>query len=110
MTANARIITAEQEDVLKVPLQALRFSPNGAGKGDNPAHRHGDHTASLWVLEGKTLRQIQVARGLDDGTSVQIVSGALKPGDQVVIDESTAIASGKRPHLTQPGMGGLHHF
>jgi HlyD family secretion protein len=110
MTANARIITAEQEDVLKVPLQALRFSPNGAGKGDNLAHRHGDHTASLWVLEGKTLRQIQVARGLDDGTSVQIVSGALKPGDQVVIDESTAIATGKRPHLTQPGMGGLHHF
>ena len=29
MTANARIITAEQENVLQVPLQALRFSPNG---------------------------------------------------------------------------------
>ncbi len=32
MTANARIITAEQEDVLKVPLQALRFTPGGGGK------------------------------------------------------------------------------
>ncbi len=32
MTANAKIITAEQEDVLKVPLQALRFSPNGGDK------------------------------------------------------------------------------
>ena len=32
MTANARIITAEQEDVLKVPLQALRFTPTAAAK------------------------------------------------------------------------------
>ena len=68
MTANARIITAEQEDVLKVPLQALRFSPDGGDHSGNPAHRHGDHTASLWVLDGKALRQVQVVRGLDDGT------------------------------------------
>ena len=83
MTANARIITAEQEDVLKVPLQALRFSPDGGDNGDNPAHRHGDHTASLWVLDGKALRQIQVVRGVDDGTSVEIRerrSEARRPG------------------------------
>jgi HlyD family secretion protein len=111
MTANARIITAENEDVLKVPLQALRFSPNGAGKGDDHEHRHGDHTASLWVLEGKALRRIQVVRGVDDGTSVEIVSGGPKPGDKVVIDESTVIAAGKRPHLSQPQMGGgMRHF
>jgi HlyD family secretion protein len=111
MTANARIITAENEDVLKVPLQALRFSPNGAGKGDDYEHRHGDHTASLWVLEGKALRRIQVVRGVDDGTSVEILSGGLKPGDKVVIDESTVIATGKRPHLAQPQMGGgMRHF
>jgi len=109
MTANARIITAEQEDVLKVPLQALRFSPNGASKSDDPAHRHGDHTASLWVLEGKALRQIKVVRGVDDGTSVEILSGGLKPGDKVVIDESTVIATGKRPRLAQPQMG-MRHF
>jgi HlyD family secretion protein len=106
MTANARIITAEREDVLKVPLQALRFSPNDAGK----AHRHGDHTASLWIVEGKTLRHIQVVRGIDDGTSVEILSGDLKPGDQVVLDESTTMTTGKRPHAAQPGMGGLRHF
>jgi HlyD family secretion protein len=111
MTANTRIITAEHEDVLKVPLQALRFSPNGAGKDDNLAHRHDDHTASLWVLKGKALRQIQVVRGVDDGTSVEILSGGLKAGDQVVIDESTVIATGKRPHLAQPQMGGgMRHF
>lgn len=105
MTANARIITAEQENVLKVPLQALRFSPNG----DDPARRHGDHTASLWVLDGKALRQIGVVRGFDDGTSVEIVSGDLKPGEQVVIDESTGAADGGKSRLAQPRMG-MHHF
>ena len=110
MTADARIITAEQEDVLKVPLQALRFSPDGGDHGGNPAHRHGDHTASLWVLDGKALRQIQVVRGIDDGTSVEIVSGGLKPGDQVVIDESTRTDTGKKSRLAQPQMGGMHHF
>jgi len=106
MTANARIITAEQENVLKVPLQALRFSPTG---GD-PARRHGDHTASLWVLDGKTLRQIQVVRGVDDGTSVEIVSGDLKPGEQVVIDQSAGTAAGgRKSRLAQPQMG-MRHF
>jgi HlyD family secretion protein len=109
MTANARIITSEQEDVLKVPLQALRFSPNGAGKSDNPAHRHGDHTASLWVLKGKALRQIQVVRGVDDGSSVEILSGDLKPGEQVVIDESANAGIDKKPRLAKPQMG-MHHF
>jgi HlyD family secretion protein len=109
MTANARIITSEQEDVLKVPLQALRFSPNGAGKSDNPAHRHGDHTASLWVLKGKAVRQIQVVRGVDDGSSVEILSGDLKPGEQVVIDESANAGIDKKPRLAKPQMG-MHHF
>jgi HlyD family secretion protein len=109
MTANARIITSEQEDVLKVPLQALRFSPNDAGKSDNPAHRHGDHTASLWVLKGKALRQIQVVRGVDDGSSVEILSGDLKPGEQVVIDESANAGIDKKPRLAKPQMG-MHHF
>jgi HlyD family secretion protein len=110
MTANARIITAEREDVLKVPLQALRFSPNGADESGNPEHRHGDHTASLWVLDGKAPRQVQVVRGIDDGTSVEILSGGLKPGDQVVIDESRREGSGRKSRLAQPQMGGMHHF
>jgi HlyD family secretion protein len=111
MTANARIITAEQEDVLKVPLQALRFTPNGADKSGDPDHRHGDHTASLWVLDGKALRQIQVVRGFDDGTSVEILSGDLKPGDQAVIDENVRTGMVKKQRSGQPPqMGGMHHF
>ncbi len=110
MTANAKIVTAEQEDVLKVPLQALRFSPDGGDHGGNPAHQHGDHTASLWVLDGDALRQVQVVRGIDDGASVEILSGGLKPGDQVVIDEATREGAGKKSRVAQPQMGGMHHF
>ncbi|HVB82124.1 MAG TPA: efflux RND transporter periplasmic adaptor subunit [Candidatus Binataceae bacterium] len=109
MTANARIITAERKNVLQVPLQALRFSPNGADKDEDSAHRYSDHTARLWVLDGKALRQIQVVRGVDDGSAVEILSGNLKAGEQVVVDESTVPATGRRPRLARPQMG-MHHL
>jgi HlyD family secretion protein len=109
MTANARIVTAERDDVLKVPLQALRFSPDGSNETGNRAHRGSDHTANLWVLEGRTLRRVSVVRGLDDGTSVEIVSG-LQPGTQVVVDESESDASVKKHGLAQPHMGGMRRF
>jgi HlyD family secretion protein len=107
MTANAKIVTAEQEDVLRVPLQALRFSPNIADdQGNRTPHPSSDHKASVWVLRGNTIRQVQVERGIDDGASVQIVSGDLKPGDQVVIDETSAADKARAAH---PAMG-FHHF
>ena len=109
MTANARIITAEQKNVLQVPLQALRFSPNGGDERDKAEHRHADHTASLWVLHGRALREIQVVRGIDDGTLVEILGGDLKPGDQIVIDERTDATGGRKARLAKPQMG-MHHF
>jgi HlyD family secretion protein len=109
MTANARIITAEQKNVLQVPLQALGFSPNGGDKSDKAEHWHADHTASLWVLDGRALREIQVVRGIDDGTSVEILGGDLKPGDQIIIDERTDATGSKKPRLAKPQMG-MHHF
>jgi HlyD family secretion protein len=109
MTANARIITAEQKNVLQVPLQALRFSPNGSDESDKGEPRHADHTASLWVLHGGALREIQVVRGIDDGTSVEILGGDLKPGDQIVIDERADATGSGKPRLAKPQMG-MHHF
>ena len=50
-----------------------------------------------------------MVRGLDDGTSVEIVSG-LQPGAQVVVDESESDASVKKHGLAQPHMGGMRHF
>jgi HlyD family secretion protein len=106
MTANARIITAEREDALQVPLQALRFSPGSADQDRDLAQHADAEKASLWVLDGNRLRRVQVERGIDDGASVEIVSGNLKPGDRVVIDEAGAA---DKAHTAHPAMG-FRHF
>jgi len=109
MTANAKIITAEHEDVLQVPLEALRFSPAAVNSGSqDETHHDGDHTATLWVLDGRSLRQVQVVRGIDDGSSVEILGGNLKPGDRVIVDEGASEQANARTEA-QPRMG-FRHF
>jgi HlyD family secretion protein len=120
MTANARIVTAERDDVLKVPLQALRFSPDGA---EEHLHHHGDgngaktgsdRNAHVWVSDGGKIRRVKIVRGLDDGSVVEVVSGDLHEGDQVVIDQVNPGATGARrsggPGAGGPGMGLPHHL
>ncbi len=111
MTANARIVIAERDQALTVPLQALRFSPEGAGQHQ---HAHGSKTKSnrnahVWVSEGGKLRKVDVVRGLDDGDYVEIVSGDLHPGDQVVIDEARTASAGASNSFTGP-RGMPHRF
>ena len=116
MTANARIVTAERDNVLKVPLQALRFSPDGAAEHEHPhagaangtKTANSDRNGHVWVDDAGKLRKVKVVRGLDDGSVVEIVSGDLQEGQQVVIDQSTpggTAGAGKRP----PGSMGIPH-
>ncbi len=119
MTANARIVTAERDDVLRVPLQALRFSPTGeehqhhhfGGAGTKTARS--DRNGHVWVSDGGKIRQVKIVRGLDDGTQAEIVSGDLHEGDQVIIDQSNpGLASGAKRGPGAPGgpMGMPHHL
>ena len=85
MTANTRIITAERDDVVRVPSQALRFSPHGL-RPASPTVKH-EPGASIQVLRADRLEQMPVVTGLSDGLYVEIVDGDLKPGDRVVVDE-----------------------
>jgi HlyD family secretion protein len=114
MTANARIVTAERDNILKVPLQALRFSPNGSGDAHQRRHKaetESDRNAHLWVSNAGNLRRVDVVRGLDDGNVVEIVSGDLRPGDQVVIDQSTSAGNSKSNSLgSAPRMGMPRHL
>jgi len=103
MTANTRIITDERDDVVRVPLKALRFSPRGVERPDPkaqsdpdpPAHdrpggRHkADADAGVWVLRGDRPERIAVVTGLTDGNFAEVSHGDLQPGDRVVIDEVT---------------------
>jgi HlyD family secretion protein len=89
MTANTRIITDERDKVVRVPVQALKFSPGGfSGKGRTAASatKTGGSTR-VWVLRNGKPARVPITVGLDDGTYAEVVHGDLKPGDQVVVNE-----------------------
>jgi HlyD family secretion protein len=96
MTANSRIVTAQRDSVLRVPLQALRYSPTGVGPksggvGREPASPRAAPTQQkAWVLRGGRAIPVPIVTGVDDGTLAEVVSGGLKAGDQVVIGDSGA--------------------
>jgi HlyD family secretion protein len=82
MTAATRIVVAERRDVLRVPNQALRFSPGGLATVGAPAR--------LWVLRDGRPVAVPVRLGLDDDnfTEVLSVSGDLHAGDPVIVAEA----------------------
>ena len=89
MTATARIVTAQSLNVLKVPSQALRFTPAAAAKlGIAKAAKSGQRL--IWVERAGKLVSIPVTVGLVDDSSAEIKAGDLKLGDQVATSEAVA--------------------
>ena len=89
MTATARIVTAQSLNVLRVPSQALRFTPAAAAKlGLATTVKSGQQV--IWVQRAGKLVSIPVTVGLVDDTFAEIKAGNLKLGDQVVTSEATA--------------------
>ena len=89
MTANVRIVTAERKNILKVPLQALRFEPQGlVPKNASAAAK--EEGSRVWVLRGGRPVAVPVTVGINDGTSAEITGGDLKPGEPVIVDETSA--------------------
>lgn len=94
MTATTRIVTAEREHVLRVPDQALRFSPWLAANGPaaRPAIADAGHAAKaqVWVLENGKPVAVAVTTGLDDDSYSEVTGGALREGDAVIVGEQRA--------------------
>ncbi|MGC2412132.1 MAG: efflux RND transporter periplasmic adaptor subunit [Stellaceae bacterium] len=97
MTATTKIVTAQRDNVIRVPDQALRYVPAGAAATAPapaaPAGAAAPNAAAaarqgqVWVLaDGKPVR-VAVTLGLDDDTYTEIAGGELKPGDQVILSE-----------------------
>jgi HlyD family secretion protein len=90
MTANVTIVTARRDNVLRVPVQALRFRPEHHPQEPQSSRASSDSNHSrrkkVWVLRGDQLPAVPVTTGLDDGTYVEILSGDLHTGDEVVTD------------------------
>jgi len=83
MTAAVRVIIEQHKDVLRVPSQALRYAPAGAPRAD-AAHPR------VFVLRDSGPVAVDVAAGLNDDDFVEVLSGELKAGDQVITSERAA--------------------
>lgn len=91
MTATARIATAEARNVLRVPSQALRFTPAGEAR-PVAAGVSGTGQRTVWVERSGKLVAVAVTVGLDDDTFAEIKSGEIQVGDRVVTAASVAAA------------------
>jgi HlyD family secretion protein len=99
MTANIRIPVQVRENVLRVSNSALRYDPSEAKGGPAPPpikapagpQKAGPQAQAVYVLNaaGKPEpRKIQV--GLSDGLYTEVVSGDLREGESVVLQEVKA--------------------
>ena len=88
MTASTDIVTDKRDNVLRVPDQALRFTPGGLSAG--PAAATSRAQQRVWMLRNGEPAAVPVVTGLDDGNFTEIVKGDLKAGDRVITAESDA--------------------
>lgn len=103
MTAYVSINTREKQNVLRVPTAALRFRPpedaklaatptaeksadasSTAARGKNRGARQ---SGKVWISSSDGLRAVPVKLGITDRRFTEIVGGALKAGDEVVIEQ-----------------------
>ena len=92
MTAATRIIIDQRTDVVRVPSQALRYSPGGTPVAANlPGGKAAQ--PQVWVLRDERPVAIPVVAGLDDDSYTEIVKGELKPDDRIIIAEQRAADS-----------------
>ncbi|HEY5216921.1 MAG TPA: efflux transporter periplasmic adaptor subunit, partial [Pseudolabrys sp.] len=96
MTAATRVISDQRDNALRVPSQALRYTPNGVRTAGGAAEQ-----ARVWALRDGKPVAIPIVAGLDDDSFVEIVKGDLKPDDRVVVSEQRDAAqiSVPRPRL-----------
>jgi len=77
MTATARIIVTERNDVLKTPAAGIRFRQSAP-----PAV---PDAAVLWLEKDGELQPVNVKLGVTDGDMIEIIGGGLAPGDRVAV-------------------------
>src|SRR5271156_3404768 len=115
MTANVNIITASKPNVIRVPIDALRFAPPGQPPADSAAldGAPGRQTR-VWVLEDRKVTPVTITTGLSDGTWVEVAEGTLQAGDRVITDEvrTAGAHSGSGSHSGGAGgpLGGMGHM
>lgn len=98
MTANLSIYTVELDDIIAVPLKALKFTPLEGGKESGlPVPEPLDSAArhSVWVERDGRLIQTAVNLGVANSIYQQITSG-IKSGDKVALQYEEVSAGNKQ--------------
>ena len=108
MTATARIVTANRENVLMVPNAALRFTPptttDAAPQGSYisrlmprppqqkkpQARKSNGAEPQVWVLDNGQPKPLAVTVGASNGRQTEITGGELKAGTAVITDYQEA--------------------
>ncbi len=97
MTANVTIKVGHKEDAIKLPNAALRYSPERAPGSDVPPKigKKAD-TTRVWILKNGKAVPVPVTLGLNDGTYTEVVTGELKPGDEMILEKIQKNGSSQR--------------
>ena len=127
MTANVSILTAHREGVLKIPNAALRFRPEFVKRAEPGEKRKGDLSkgqklnegtkssqgegrppSRVWVLspEGKPV-PISIVLGITNGTFSEVMSGDLKEGMEVIVEETSKKKGQNQGATSSPLMRGM---
>ena len=92
MTAVLRIAVSDTGETLKIPNQALRFRPSGSDRvvGKNVASGSGQGAAVVWAIGNDgALVPLNVALGVGDENSTQVLHGSLHEGQPLVVGVAT---------------------
>lgn len=87
MTANLSIYTLQLDDVLAVPLKALKFEPQEVGEDTSlpkPQPLSSPAENTVWVVRGDKLVETAVTLGTKNSIYQQITSGISK-GDKIAL-------------------------
>jgi HlyD family secretion protein len=110
MTASVKILTDEENNVLKVPNTALRYRPANmtASGAVHAAGRPKPGEQTIWVLDQNgTPRPETIKLGISDGNFTAVESGGLRPGDQVILSATSknpaAAGTSGTPRMRGPG-------
>ena len=133
MTANVKIVSAQRDNVLKIPNGALRFRPaeerptpsenaspavgGGRGRGGGGGERGGGERRerrierTVYVLPANASKPVAttIKTGISDGIATEVLEG-LKEGDRVVTGATQAAGRPARPATNPFGGGGGRRF
>jgi len=96
---------SSEDRMRRMAMRAPGGGPPGGEGGPRPRYDPGSEREGewqvVWKQEGKkTLHPVRVKAGLTDYTYTAMLAGDLKPGDKLIIGQSTA-----RTTQTRPGFG-----